>query len=332
MEHPPQEHHNDQVSQALSALAPGPLDRPDPARALRAFKSRIERRDEITMFGITLTKNMKRAAAILGAVALLAGLLAVPQVQALASEFLSIFRVEKFVLINVDEARMEQIAAAMEDHMGFDEEDKTPPVEPQDVGSVGEAAGLAGFSPLTTDQHGAVTGVQVSSASEKTFTPNVEDIRAVYEALDLDPKLIPDNIDGQPFDVAIAPGIAVTYAGSGGSGELVFAQTPSPTVNVPDGADMKQLGKAMLMLLGMNEQQATEMSDSIDWATTLVVPVPLGTEAVQEVNVRGAKGLMFEGHEEDDKVTMLVWQENGYVMVVGGRSATDVTNFAESLK
>ncbi len=339
MEHRSDASSHDQVSELMSALAPGPADRPDAARALRQFNAHIEQQPEgaITMFGFRLNRRMQQITAVLGVIVVLAGLLAVPQVRALASNFLSIFRVEKFVLVNVDQQRIEQIQQAMKDNMGFTEKDVTPAVEAKKVGSVAEAAALAGFQPLTTDQYGAVAEVEVSSASQRVITPNVAEIRKVYQALNLDPSLIPDNIDGKPFDVSIKQGIAIKYAGNGDAGAIQFGQIPSPEVNVPDGVDMKQLGKAMLMLLGMNEQQATSMSDSIDWATTLVVPIPTGTTDVQEVTVRGTKGLLYndggdaKGSDGSGGATV-VWQENGYVMVVHGASPTAVVTFAENLK
>ena len=278
------------------------------------------------MLGHLLNGKAKRAAVGISAVLVLAGLLAVPQVRALASEFLSIFRVEQFVLVSVDEARLERIREAMKNNMGFEEGDENPPIEPTVVGSVAEAASLAGFNPLTSDLE--VELVQVSAASSETFTPNVDEIRAVYSALDLDPNLIPDNIDGQPFDVSFNPGIGIEY-----EGEFYTGQMLNPTVNVPDGVDMKVLGKAWLMLLGMSEAEATTMSESIDWATTLVMPIPSGDTTVQEVTVRGKMGLLMVSEDEGpDHMAVVVWQENGYIVIASGRSSVEVLAFAEGLK
>ena len=281
------------------------------------------------MFGLLLNGKAKRAAVVISAALVMAGLLAVPQVRALASEFLSIFRVETFVLVDVSEERLARIREAMKNNMGFEEGDETPPVEPTVVGSVAEAASLAGFNPLTSSLE--VEQVQVSEASTKSFTADVEEIRAVYSALDLDPNLIPDNIDGQPFEVSFNLGIGIEYAGEFYTGQMV-----NPTVNVPDGVDMKVLGKAWLMLLGMSESEATAMSESIDWATTLVMPIPSGDTTVREVTVRGVKGLLMESEGDTDgngsDSAFVVWQENGYIVIASGPNATEVLAFVNSLK
>jgi hypothetical protein len=173
------------------------------------------------------------------------------------------------------------------------------------------------------------------------YRPDLKSMRQVFTNLNLDPDLIPANVDGQPFDVTSPAGISAVY-GAPGKG-FRFVQMPSPTVNVPDGVNMEQLGEAMLQLLGMSPADAAKMSKSIDWTSTLVVPVPANLTTVREVSVRGVTGLLYEGNggnpapeangkpAEHYSVT-LVWQADGYLYAVLANNANRAQAFAQGLK
>jgi hypothetical protein len=336
-------HHNEEekVARLLGVLAPGPVGRQETRRALHRFNSRLEtgQGKGFNMLGLMMKKKVSRWVAGAAGVAALVGLLAIPQVQALASEFLSIFRVEKFVLVGVSEERMEQIQAAVGEGTQFGEHETiSGGEEPQEAASLDEAASLAGFSPLQADaSFGDPSGIMVSSTSVVRYRPDVAAIREVFSALNLDPEIIPANIDGQPFDITIPAGVMATY----GKGNKVIAvsQVPSPTLSVPDGVDSQKLGEAMLQLLGMSADDAARMSQSIDWTSTLVVPVPQGLDSIREVTVRGTTALLYEGSGSPDKKnkknaqgsSTVVWQSDGYLYSVTGNSTSQVLAFAEGL-
>jgi hypothetical protein len=335
---------DEKAARLLDALAPDPVDRPDARRALNQFQSRIsiERREEFTMFGLKMSKKVQRPlAAGLAAVALIS-LLAIPQVQAFASEFLSIFRVQRFVLVPISQERMDAIKQAVGDGMDFGQHEVIKDGgDPQEVGSLDEAAAGAGFAPLqAAASYGDPAKVEVSSESVTRYRPDVKAIRQVFSNLNLDPEVLPANIDGKAFDVTTPAGISAEY-GAPGKG-IRFVQMPSPTVNVPDGVDMEKLGEAMLQLLGMTPDQAARMSKSIDWTTTLVVPVPANLSSVREVSVRGVTGLVYQGSNDqpgsdangksaEHYAVTLVWQADGYLFAVMAPNANRAQGFATDL-
>ena len=53
-----------------------------------------------------------------------------------------------------------------------------------------------------------------------------------------------------------------------------YAQVPAPRASTPPELDLDQLGRAYLQLLGMSAQEAERFSQRVNWATTLVVPLP----------------------------------------------------------
>jgi hypothetical protein len=341
---------DEKVSQLLGALSPDPADRPDPRKAFSQFKTRIEieRRDEYTMFGLKISRKAQRVLAAGLAVVALVGLLAIPQVGALASEFLSVFRVQRFVLVNVTQERMDQIQKAVGKDSNFiAHETVKEPGDPKSAASLDEAAQTVGFTPLTPDaSYGEPTKVLVSGLGVERFRPDAKALQSLFSSLNMDPGLIPDSIDGQPFDITIQPGVEATYdVSKEGFG---VAQFPSPTVNVPDGVDMEKLGEAMFQLFGMTPQEAAHMSKTIDWTSTLVVPIPSDLNTMREVTVRGTSGLLYDGSNAPkgkggknakgpDGESMpeykasVVWQANGTLYVVTGPSADAVLALAESL-
>lgn len=315
----------DHVSRLLGALGPGVLDRSDSDRALVELRINIKGRQKIPMLQkIKTDKRYQRALAGIFALLVLVGLFSLAPVRALASDFLSLFRVQKFVVVDVDEERIEEIAEVLaEDYYFGEQEILEDPGEPVAVDTLDEAEALVGFGPRTPGKYGTPKMIAVVGQSRMRFTPNVEALREVFVALGLDPALLPDNIDGQPFDFTVPASVTQLFNRPDQSEvDFVVMQVPSPTAEVPEGVDMQALGEAMLQLLGMSPEEAANLSESIDWATTLVLPVPTGMlQTMQEVEVDGVTGLLFEmeGRSEDGaylKPRALLWQKDDIVYMI----------------
>jgi hypothetical protein len=157
------------------------------------------------------------------------------------------------------------------------------------------------------------------------FTPDVEALRSVFATLDVDPDLLPESIDGQPFDFTLPPSVMMAFdvEESDEPIDFMLMQVPSPTTDGPSDVDMQALGQAMLQVLGMSPEEAARLSESIDWTTTLVLPITPDISSVQEISVDGTTGLMFdsgwmEGDGENDwsRSMSLLWQKNGMVTLV----------------
>ncbi len=175
------------------------------------------------------------------------------------------------------------------------------------------------------------------------YTPDLEALRQVFAAMELDPALLPDNL-GQPFVITIPASIAQTYGEADDPEGFILAQIPSPSVEVPEGVDMQALGNAMLQLLGMTPEEAARLSQTIDWTTTLVVPMPTSVSTIQEVELDGTTGLYILSGWEPDATDpdeghynggMLLWEKNGFIMaIIGNQSMTglfEMTSIVDSL-
>ncbi len=333
------QHTRQRVAAALNALAPAAAEQPDAREVLSSIKESFTlRRNVPTMLEkLKLNRPLQRALGAVGTLILLAALLALPPVRALASDFLHLFRVERFVVVNVDQQRVEQIARALDENMFFGEQQMLEEMAaPIPVASLEEAAALAGFTPRTPQGYGEATEILVTSGGRVRYTPDVEALRAVFGTLGLDPALLPESMDNQPFDITIPAGIVLRY-NDGDPDQMrsfVVIQMPSPSVEVPEGVDVEALGEAMLQLLGMSPAEAHRLSGNIDWATTLVLPIPSDVVRAQEISVDGTTGLLFESdYSEDGNGNAVLWQKGGIVTLISGTtSSARLLNVAATLR
>jgi hypothetical protein len=316
-----------QVSDLLAVSRPGPLDQPEARRAWHSLAENIDQYKEMSMLEkFKTSKRYQRVATLVATLAVIVGLFSLAPVRAFASNLLGIFRVERFIVVDVSQERLEQIEAALDGSFFGEQEVLEDPGDPVEVASVEEAAARAGFTPRTPVGYGDPVEIAVQGQMKLRYTPDVEGLRSVFAALDVDPDLLPENVDGQPFDFTLPPAVMIAYDVSESEEEIDFVlmQVPSPTTDGPADVDMQALGQAMLQVLGMTPQEAARLSQSVDWTSTLVLPITPDLATVQEIGVDGTTGLMFdsgwmegdgEGDDWDRSMTLL-WQKNGIVTVI----------------
>ena len=115
--------------------------------------------------------------------------------------------------------------------------------------------------------------------------------------------------------------------------EITLAQGISPDVALPDGVDLAELGEAALRLLGMEASQAQALSESIDWSTTLVFPIPTDVDQVRQITIDGTDGLLIGEQGYGNWSLYLQDGERFYVMTFDGNfDELDVISIAESVR
>lgn len=114
----------------------------------------------------------------------------------------------------------------------------------------------------------------------------------------------------------------------------IFMQIASPTVEAPDELPVEQLGSAFLQVVtGMSADDANEMSASIDWFTTFILPLPSGHAEHSTISVDGTQGTLIQDATFDDGHYMLIWINNGIVYAINGNGdASEAVNMANSLQ
>lgn len=321
-----------ETQELLALLEPGLEDAPRPVSLALAQVRQQAAAAEKDSWGARLGQFLaapgrRYAAAGALAVLLLVFAFTFPPVRAAASDFLRLFRVQNFAAITISP---EQIAllnkVAQEGLTPGKVEILADPGQLTPVNSLNEAASHAGMSSVRTiGALGEPTAVYVSAPGSGRLTIDLAGARAILEAVDADPLLLPDDLDGAQVNVAVFAGVDQQWQ------DVHLLQTPSPLVEYPDGLETTVLGQAFLQLLGLNEAEAARLAQEIDWTGTLLLPIPQDIASYQGVTVDGVSGLAVS--ELDGRAATLIWQKDGIIYTLfGNRSAAELLAMTNSLK
>ncbi len=255
-----------------------------------------------------------RSRALLAALALIVAIvsvLALPPLRAAADELLSIFRVQKLMFVPVSRERMDQLSK-----LDFDKNTlfvSKPTVgqsaPPRTVASAEEAANAIGDAvrqPSVFPSAPLSSEFKVSSPNKMQFQVNVAAARQLLDLMGVDDVSLPDALGAAPIAVDVPAFAQAHYHGA--NYDLTLHQGSSPSVTMPDGVDLSQLGKAALRLLGMPAADAEIASRTINWNNTLLFPFPSDTEDIRQVTVGSENALLVSGGQRGDQHRQLYWQ------------------------
>lgn len=290
------------------------------------------------------------------AIAALALSLTFPTVQALASNFLGLFRVQNIQVIQIDPSRFSELNndSTLGERIGemFSTSFKVTKEagKPQEVADAATASAAAGFNVrLLDNDQAAVITVQDSSAFE--FTIDRARAQAILHDGGFDTQL-PASLDGALIKVEIPTGVSVAYGDcpkpSAVTDEnpapanwqklescVILAQIPSPTITAPDDLDVPQLVEIGLQFIGLSAAEAKQISSTVDFSTTLIIPIPRNAATVKDVSVDGVQGT-YLGRYADAGVPArytVLWVKDGLVYALTGFGLqSKAVSLANSLK
>ncbi len=261
------------------------------------------------------------AAAIIVAALLAVSL--IPSVRAAAGAFLQVFRAQSVVYVPVSNSRVQQLTHLHVDPNTLFLAKPQPVGEPaatQQAGSLAQAGALAGFdlqTPAALPSAPTATTYAIQGQNTYQFQVNVATLRSILASLGVTDVAIPDALGQQPISVVLPPTAQLHYQGKGY--DITLIEGVSPTVTLPPGVDLAQLGQAILEVYGMSPQQAAALSKQIDWRSTLVFPYPLGTTRLQQVTVNGAQGMLLTVNTGDAREAVVYWQQGSHFFVLTGQ-------------
>jgi hypothetical protein len=316
--------------------------RTDPSPAFAARLKASLREQEATRSRTTWPR-MRTVAAPVVIVVVVAGLLSVPSVRASAQSFLALFRVVNFVAVPVDESRIALLESENLDppHLiGEQVQVLEDPGLPIGVVSPEQASAAAGFAvkvPTYEPTSVVLASIGVKGQQRLRATADAGRLRQVMEALAITDLEVPEGLDGQVVDVRIPPVVIMRYE-RGGSPAVEFLQAQSPELSLPDGINLSALGEIGLRILGLSPIEARAFAQSIDWHTTLLLPIPAAATSFKQVTINGEPGVVVERVRRLPEGGRLVsnnylWSHDGRVFVLNGSLSTvDMLKMAESLK
>jgi hypothetical protein len=126
------------------------------------------------------------------------------------------------------------------------------------------------------------------------------------------------------------------YAFQEDSDCIRLMQVPSPTVTAPDGLDLVQLAEIGLQFVGVAPEEAKQIARRIDWATTLVIPVPHQQVHSEDVVVDGSEAILLREIRPIDgtlRSYMIIWVKDGMLYSMRGyRDPQEGLAMADSLQ
>ena len=337
------------VASRLTFLAPGMEPIPPVRFAWSRFTDQYLKQKEISMLRKWFSFPVVRAGAI--AVLTLSLLMAIPTTRALAGELLNLFRVQQVAVLPIDTAGLENmtgneaLGSQLSELISESTEVTDEPGEPVTVANADEAESAAGFNVrLPADQ--TPSKIYVSDSSAFNLTVDRAKAQAFIEAAGRDDLTLPASIDGAEISVSIPATVNAAFGtcpepqaekakpqaeedmGRDYADCVVFTQMPSPLVNAPADLDMAQLAQIGLEFSGMSREEAAAFTATVDWTSTLVVPIPRNAATYEDVSVDGVTGKLILRTSEYSPEYALLWVKDGIVYAISGSGTDTAPAFA----
>src|SRR5580704_3368943 len=352
--------HAAQVRDGLDRLAELP-GAENSAMAWAAFQDKREVWMETNQNRWSLGRRLSLAGAALGAIAVVLVLTVAP-VRAWAESLLGIFRVERFTVLEIDPSSLkgnalennqllnQTISRVLSDEVTVTQK----PQKPQPVTDAAAASKATGFAVQLLPGE-RPSSVLVESGAAMQMKLNRDRIQSILDEAGRSDLQIPASVDGATVGVRVPAGVMAFYGNcgdaasglvfysSGGGGKatkgadatcISLLELPSPVVSAPQEIDPAQIAQVALQFLGMSANDAANFTQTVDWTSTLVLPVVRGESKYEQVHVNGNEGALLRAANQNQSGHFsLMWVDNGIVFALNGTGDdTTAINLASQLE
>jgi hypothetical protein len=273
---------------------------------------------------------------------ILALILAFPSTRALAGELLNLFRVQQVTVVPVDFTGLEQLTGdgvlgnqfteLISNAVNITDE----PGDPVEAADAAQASQLAGFN-VRLPQSFTPSQVYVMDSAAFSMTVDRAKAQALLDEAGRGDLVLPASVDGADISVTIPSSVSAAYGtcpkpdvDSSEGGErverrfpdcVILAQIPSPSVSAPADLDINQLAQIGLEFTGMTAEEAAAFTSTVDWTSTLVVPIPSNAANYEQVTVDGVTGTLIKRSSREGEPTTfaLLWVKDGIIYAISGR-------------
>lgn len=341
---------SERAAECFSSLEPPPLQQPEGRDAYRNLRERIEQSQRAAEPARTYPahatyRSWGAAAALIGFVVFL--LIASPGVRGLAQQLLGLLRIQNVAVLTIDRSLLSSGMSENQTQLfgqlfseSMTETRETVPLEK--VATREEAANLAGFPvwlPATRTDLPQMLGVLKGPALE--FTVSGDRLHTFLDALGRADLELPQRLDGARIAVDIPASVHTGYGECFSPDRpeepdwnncLMLVQVQAPTVVTMPEFDPGELVVLALQVGGMSEQDALTLTETVDWRTSLVIPIERNSMDHEEIEVDGVSGVLFSNPSSSKRPEShgLIWLKHGIVygmQVFSGRyTALDLAN------
>jgi hypothetical protein len=226
------------------------------------------------------------------------------------------------------------------------------PGTPVTASDAAQASQLAGFN-VRVPQGMTPSRLSVENATAFTLKVDVAKAQALLNESGRSDLVLPASINGADVSVTIpasvsiafgscpdpaAPDTGVGFNGGGSAGRrypdcVILAEIPTPSVSAPSDLNIAQLAQIGLEFTGMTSDQAAAFTQTIDWTSTLVIPLPKNAATYDQVAVDGVTGTLIQRPADDAPQYALLWVKNGIIYAISslGTNSQQAIQMANTL-
>jgi hypothetical protein len=280
--------------------------------------------------------------------------LAFPSGRSLAQRFLATLRIEKVQPVRLDFSALDGNRPLQEmlRQMVSDKVVVTADEKPQHVDTATDASRLAGFGVHLLGARTDAPKFMVEGQHAFHMTVDRTRLQDIFDQAGRPDLLLPATLDGAMVSVNVPRSIRLEYGdcphthaiaeekeaqgkSKSWSNCLALVEAPSPLVNLPSDLNIQQLAEIGFQLSGMNATQARELGQTIDWKSTLVLPMPRFAGSYTQVQVAGTQGTLINGSAGSGRRGpdyVLIWVKSGIIYgLVGHGDSSNAVVLANSL-
>jgi len=351
--------HATRVREGLDRLPEWP-GADSPATAWADFQKKREAAMDRDQNGWSLGWRLSLVGGGLAATAVIL-LLTVAPVRVGAESLLAIFRVERFTILEIDPSTLKSkglendqllnqtISRILSDEVTFTRK----PQKPQLVADAATASKAAGFAVQILPGE-TLSSLLLQSGGAMQLKLDRDRIQSILDEAGRSDLQIPSSVDGATVGVRMPAGVMAFYGNCGDVASRVagnaprsgakseppsdatcisLMELPSPVVSAPPEIDPAQIAQVALQFLGMNANDAANFTQTVDWTSTLVLPVIRGKSKYEQVHVNGNEAaLLRPANEEESARFSLMWVDNGIIFSLNGTGDdTTAINLASRL-
>jgi putative zinc finger protein len=361
-----------QTGDLLTALAPaGDVTAINPAVAYSQFRSQFRTSDEREASWISrlFAPRWRPAWGLAAGVVVVAVLVGVSPVRTWAQRVLAMLRVQKIQVVTIDPTTLmsgnepdsrpyKLVNQFIADNVVV----TMDPGKPNLVPNLAKAAQLAGYPVRSIGSLGAPQSIEVNGETAFQMTVNRDRIEMLLDEVGRSDIRIPESANGALIAVHIPTTVISMYgdcparhghtisdtqsraealaerkmermASMNNTNCTYLIQAPSPTVSVPPELKMAEIAEAALQLAGMSPSEAHSFCQTVDWSSTMVVPIPSNTSSYETVSVDGVEGTLITETLSQGNRYSLLWIKNGVIHSLAGHgNSSDALTLAASLR
>ena len=300
------------------------------------------------------------------AVAAVVLVLTVAPVRAWAESLLAVFRVQRVTILEIDPAAMKNnglennqllnqaISRVLSDEVTVTQKAQRPRL----IADAALASNDAGFTVrLLPDK--TPSSLLLESGAAMQMKLNRDRIQSILNEAGRSDLQIPESVDGATVGVRVPAGVMALYGNCGDVASRIvnpaagkhgpssdaasvphtdatcvsLVELPSPIVSAPQQIDPAQIAQVALQFLGMSANDAASFTQTVDWTSTLVLPVARGESKYEKVHVNGNEAaLLRPANQKQSGHFSLMWVDNGIVFALNGTGDdTTAINLASQL-